>query len=154
MLSRFGMLSRRQGFTHRDPSSPCTARFTRSSYPFTTHSAHPYLHISLIGEYHLYNTVHYIKNHYVAMYKLLLHPYTHLSLNTVVCSRLLACVVVHTLACNYHRRSLAAFFHSFTSLTLCVYFPRIALSGLSLVVCLFLIGLRQRDIAVLVSRNL
>jgi hypothetical protein len=75
------------------------------------------------------------------------HPYTHLSLNTVVYSRPLTCVVVHTLAFNYHHRSLAAFFHSFTSFTLCVYFlPRIALSGLSLVVCLFLIGLRQRDI--------
>jgi hypothetical protein len=84
-------------------------------------------------------------------------PYTHLSafLILFLCSRPLACVAVHTLACSYHH-SFAAFFHSLTVLTLCVYFLRIVLSGLSPVVCLFLIGPRQRDIcsAVLVLRNL
>ncbi|KAF8501630.1 hypothetical protein F5888DRAFT_1251359 [Russula emetica] len=85
-------------------------------------------------------------------------PYMHLSafLILFVCSLPLACVAVHTLACSYHHHSFAAFFHSFTVLTLRVYFLRVVLSGLSPVVCLFLIGPRQKDIcsAVLVLRNL
>jgi len=122
--------------------------------PHTSTCKYPF-----IGRYHLYNTVHYIK-------KIIMlictscpwDPYTHLSafLILFVCSRLLACVAVHILACSYHHHSFPAFFHSFTVLALCVYFLRVVLSGLSPVVCLFLIGPRQRDIcsAVLVLRNL
>lgn len=68
----------------------------------------------------------------------------------------LACVAVHILACSYHHHSFTAFFRSFIVLALCVYFLRIVLSDLSPLVCLFLIGPRQRDIcsAVLVLRYL
>jgi hypothetical protein len=63
----------------RDQASPGTLCFTRiRSHAFTAHFPHPYLHISLHWPYHLYNTVHYIKNHYVAMYKLLRSHIHHL----------------------------------------------------------------------------
>ena len=131
----------------------------RFCYLFTAHFPHPYLQISFIGRNHLYNTVHYIKKIIMLLCTSCSWDlYTHLSafLILFVCSRPLACVAVHTLTCSYHHHSFAASFHSFIVLALCVYFLRIVLSGLSPVVCLFLIGPRQRDIcsAVLVLRNL
>ena len=151
MLSKFGVLpflpSRLYSLQPRlalhSPLHPDSA-ICSQHIPHTPTCKYPF-----IGRYHLYNTVHYIKkNHYVAMYKLPLGSiYESVRfLNPVCLLTALACVVVHTLACSYHHRSFAAFFHSFTVLTLCVYFLRIVLFSLSPVVCLFLIGPRQRDI--------
>lgn len=147
------------GYTLCNPRSPCTLRFTQIL--LSVHSTFPTLLLANIFHQSKSPVQHcalYKKNHYVAMYKLLLGS-IHASvrfLNPVVCSRPLACVAVHTLACSYHHHSFAAFFHSFIVLALYVYFLRIVLSGFSPVVCLFLIGPWQRDIcsAVQVLRNL
>lgn len=149
--------SRLQSYTLCNPRLAPSAS-PRFCYLFTAHSPHPYLQISF------HRSISPVQHR--ALYKKSLccyvqvapwDPYTRLSafLILFVCSRPLACVAVHTLACSSHHHSFAAFFHSFSSVTSCI-FLRIVLSGLSLVVCLRLIGPRQRDIcsAVLVLRNL
>lgn len=119
--------SRRQGHTLCNPARLALFASPRFCYLFTAHSPHPYLQISFHRPISpVQHRALYKKNHYVAMYKLPSGFILHLSafLILFVCSRPLACVAVHTLACSYHQHSFAAFFHSFTVLTLRVYFLR------------------------------
>src|SRR5260370_712218 len=146
MLSKFGVLSAIKDMysaTHPRLALSASPRFC---YLFTAHSPHPYLQISF------HRPISPVQHR--ALYKKIImllctscpwDPYSNLFafLMLFVCSRPLACVAVHTLACSHHYHSFAVFFHSFIVLTLCVYFLRIVLSSLSPVVCLFLIGPRQ-----------
>lgn len=150
--------SRRQGYTLCNPGSPCTLRFIQILLSVHSTFSIPTCKYPFIDRYHLYNTVHYIKKSLCCYVQLALGIHTRICplLILFVCSRPLACLAVHTLACSHHHHSFAAFFfHSFRVLTHCVYFLRVVLFGLSPVVCLCLIGSRQRDIcsAVLVLRN-
>ena len=159
MLSKFGVLPAIKVIYSATQASLAFSASPMFCHLFTAHSPHPYLQISF------YRPISPVQHR--ALYKKIImllctscpwDPYSNLFafLMLFVYSRPLACVAVHTLACCYHHLSFAAFFHSFTVLILYVYFLRIVLSGLSPVVCLFLIGPRQRDIcsAVLVLRNL
>jgi hypothetical protein len=103
--------------------SATQTRFALSASPkfrylFTAHSPHPYLQISF--HWPISPVQH------CALYKKIImllctscpwDPYTNLSVFLIlfVCSRLLACVAVHTLACSYHHHSFAASVHSFSS---------------------------------------
>jgi hypothetical protein len=70
MLSKFGVLpavklySLQPRLALHPPLHPDSA-ICSQHIPHTPTCKYPF-----IGRYHLYNTVHYIKNHYVAMYKL------------------------------------------------------------------------------------
>ena len=159
MSSKFGVLPTVKVILSATQARLALSASPRFCYLFTAHSSHPYLQISFHRPISpVQHRALYKKNHYVAMYKLPLGSiYESVRfLNPVCLLTALACVAVHTLACSYHHHSFAAFFHSFTVLALCVYFLTIVLSRLLPVVCLFLIGPRQRDIcsAVLVLRNL
>lgn len=115
--------SRRQSYTLCNPRLAPSAS-PRFCYLFTAHSPHPYLQISF------HRSISPVQHR--ALYKKSLccyvqvapwDPYTLLSgfLILFVCSRSLACVAVHTLACSSHHHSFAAFFHSFSSDTSCIF---------------------------------
>jgi hypothetical protein len=124
MLSKFGVLPVVKVILSATQAHLALSASPRFFYLFTAHSPQPYLQISF------HQPISPVQHR--ALYKKIImllcttcpwDPYTHLSafLILFICSRPLACVAVHTLACSYHHHSFAAFLHSFTVFTLCIF---------------------------------
>jgi hypothetical protein len=158
ILSKFGVLPAVKVIYSATQTRPAPSASPRFCYLFTAHSPHPYLQIS----FHL--PISPVQHR--ALYKKIImllcticpwDPYTNLFvfLILLVCSRPWhVWLSIHWLVAT----TIILLLRSSTpsQFSLCVYFLRVVLSGLSPVVCLCLIGPRQRDIcsAVLVLRNL
>jgi len=109
-------------------STPCA----HSTFPTPLLAHFP----SFIAQYHLYNTVHYIKKKFCRHVQVPPGIHTRIRpLNSVVAHGSCVCGCPYLgLTCNYHHHFPAArLYHSLTNPTLCVHsFLRISLSGLSL----------------------